>query len=763
METTLQGRGQHVLRRLVRAVVWLELPTIAIWLALAVGLSAITRRVVDWFVMTDELLYERLAISITQLHSPLPHVHDVLIPNASQLYPLLIAPAFAHGYVPESLHSAHILNAYIMTSAAIPAFLLARSVTRRRAAAYFVAVLSVCVPWIVFSSFLLTEVAAYPAFLWAILALQRATVTPRIANDVLALLGIALATLARTQFFVLVLVLAPAILLHETAFAEGSDWRSRLRAGCRRAVKGHPLLAGFYALLTLVVVVLSASGRLSSAVGTYAQAVQGNPFPSNFIPSLAEHVAAIALGLAVLPFVIGAAWLVAGLVGSTSRERHAFSVLGTLTFCVLALEVTSFDLRFGGGVVRERYLFYVVPLILVAFAGALCDRRWPRWSLLVPLPLLLYGFWHSGLKQYEKLNIDTPVSMLNDPLLEIAHKLAGSGTDLAPEVLAAQDHRIAHIILVAGTIVLTALFVEASLLLRRTYLVAVLAAVTAIALPLETRYAFERLFAVNGTAGRPLTYDQGGVFNWVDRTLGTEASVAMVPYPSIPGDFWSGVGFWWDMEFWNKSVDRAVHRPGEFLWTPSTFPRTFLRFDPKTGIANESPAPYVVQSNKETRFRISGDGVSLNTDPRDNLLIRAAMPWRTDWLTFGLTADGWTKPGVTARVRVYASLGQTRPVTRTLTVGVKAPLGIEARPFSVVSKRSMVSKVANGGFVVRAVVAVCVPAGGYADVRVSTPESSETWNDPRSAATAAAGPPARQAGVLLTEIVLADEVTPTCS
>src|SRR3954471_17350147 len=104
METTLHGRGWSVLRRALKGVVLLELPTIALWLGLAVGLAAITRRVTDWFVMTDELLYERIAISVSRLDSPLPHVHGVLIPNASQLYPLLIAPAFAHGYVPASLH-----------------------------------------------------------------------------------------------------------------------------------------------------------------------------------------------------------------------------------------------------------------------------------------------------------------------------------------------------------------------------------------------------------------------------------------------------------------------------------------------------------------------------------------------------------------------------------------------------------------------------------------------------------------------------------
>ena len=41
-----------------------ELGAAALWLALAAGLALITSRVVDWYVMTDELLYERLAISV---------------------------------------------------------------------------------------------------------------------------------------------------------------------------------------------------------------------------------------------------------------------------------------------------------------------------------------------------------------------------------------------------------------------------------------------------------------------------------------------------------------------------------------------------------------------------------------------------------------------------------------------------------------------------------------------------------------------------
>ena len=45
---------------------------LALWLGAACGLQALTTRAADWFVMTDELLYERLAISIAHGRSPLP-------------------------------------------------------------------------------------------------------------------------------------------------------------------------------------------------------------------------------------------------------------------------------------------------------------------------------------------------------------------------------------------------------------------------------------------------------------------------------------------------------------------------------------------------------------------------------------------------------------------------------------------------------------------------------------------------------------------
>jgi len=47
--------------------------------ALAAGLSLITARVTDWNAMTDELVYEHLAISVDQWHSILPRLHGELV------------------------------------------------------------------------------------------------------------------------------------------------------------------------------------------------------------------------------------------------------------------------------------------------------------------------------------------------------------------------------------------------------------------------------------------------------------------------------------------------------------------------------------------------------------------------------------------------------------------------------------------------------------------------------------------------------------
>jgi hypothetical protein len=710
-----------------------DLPVLGLWAGLALGLSALTTRVVDWFVMTDELLYERLAISVFELGSPLPHVHGELIPNVNQLYPLLLAPVFAHGLVPGSLPDAHAVNAWVMSSACIPAYLLALRVTGRRLAAYGVALLTVCVPWIVVASFLLTEVAGYPAFLWAVLAMQAATASPSRRNDVLALLGIALAVFARTQFEVLLLVLPVAIFAFELGLARS------VREAARQSVRRHRVLSVAYAVLLAGAVVLAAVGYVSRVLGTYRGALEGQLVPGGIGRAFAEHVATLALGLGILPFVIGVAWLLANVLRPPAPELHAYACVATVTIATIALEVTVFDLRFGEGTVRDRYLFYVAPLVLLGFACALLDTRWPRWSLVAPAALVVAGFAVDRLPVFGRFNVDSPVAVLHDWLRASMDSLNGARSFLA-----------------GATVLATLLFVLLSLLVPRRYLAAGLAALTLLALPLETAYAFERLFAHDGTSGRPVSVAQGGVFDWIDRTVGPDADVTIVPYPDLPGEYYPSVSVWWDLEFWNRAVVRAAHVRGQYEWTPSTFPKAYLRFDPGTGEANVSPTRYVAHSDKESRFRIAGNAVS---DTRGTFLIEAEQPWRADWITLGLEDDGWTRPRTPARVRVFAVPGQKGPVLRALSFRIRAPVDVASRPVSVSSNVDRWDDTASGGPTLLREIGVCVPASGHADVTIETPEFSQVYGDMRSSSTIGEY---REGGVLLAQIALADEIGPPC-
>jgi hypothetical protein len=164
----------------------------------------------------------------------------------------------------------------------------------------------------------------------------------------------------------------------------------------------------------------------------------------------------------------------------------------------------------------------------------------------------------------------------------------------------------------------------------------------------------------------------------------------------------------------------------------------------------------VALSAKETRFRIAG---SVRAQQYNVLLVAAARPWRADWLTFGLTDDGWTKPGTVARIRVFASPGQQRAVSRSLSLAIRAP---DSAPRTTFTVRSDVARweddEENAGTVVGS-ISVCVPASGYTDVRITTPLVGRAYGDMRDASTFGFE---RDVGVFLSSIALADEIGGPC-
>src|SRR5207248_11539851 len=163
----------------------------------------------------------------------------------------------------------------------------------------------------------------------------------------------------------------------------------------------------------------------------------------------------------------------------------------------------------------------------------------------------------------------------------------------------------ARLLLAIGTVVIAVLLMQATVLLRRRVLVALLVGLTLAALPAETGYAFAKLFATNGTSGRPITLAQSSFFSWIDKAVGRDAKVTMIPYPLLIQDYGSNVGYWWDVEFWNAAVERNAIYNGQYTWTPGTFPKERLTFNSATGAANMSPSDYVVQAVADARFHIA--------------------------------------------------------------------------------------------------------------------------------------------------------------
>ena len=701
---------------------------VAVALFLGWVLSLATTRVKNWFVMTDELYYERLAVSVAQTGSLLPRLHGELVPNVNQLYPILISPFYGDGNVPASFEDAHRLNAFLIASAAIPVYLLARRIGLGRLVALWAGALSVAVPWVALASFLLTEVVAYPAFCWALLALTHAVARKSWQTDLLALVVIGVAVLARTQFVVLLAVFVVAVIVEAMldATPRGAPrnlWRTR-----------RPFVLLFGGLL-LVVLGAIAIGKGSQLLGSYSVTAEHVRLDFGLVRLAFEHVALLALGLAILPFIVGAGWLVDRFRPSTPGPERAFAVVGTTALLLVTLQVASFNQRFGAGLVKDRYLFYVVPIVLVGLAAALGSRQWPRWwALVVPTLVAAIGFASAPLAIYEKFNVDSPLAILNNELLQLA-----------------TSTRWAHVLLV-----LAALVAAQALLLAKAFVpwrptVIAVAVLASVALPLEAVYAFDRLFAVNGTNGLPVTLDQGVVFDWVDRNVGPTGRVTVMKYPVGGPDWWAGQGYWWDLEFWNES---AVDTMADMSLKKEPHWRT--HFDRRTGAAVDADETrFALFHQTDVRFRLAGRQVVFD---RDAYLLETERPWRATWLADGIYPDGWTRPHRPATITVFPEPGQKTALRRFVTIAVASPDPLETRPVTVTSNLGRWNIAIPPNTSVDRLLQVCVPAGGTGRITVATPTVSGVYRDPTKSALT--GYVDRPAGILIRIIALADEREP---
>lgn len=690
-----------------------DLGLVLIVLAAFVYLARHTGRVNEWFVMTDELQNAKLAVGMATTFSPVPRIHGEYFGALSVLYPLVTAPFYGVLAMPDAFRAVHFLNAALMASAAVPAYLLTRAIVSSPAAARLVAALTVLVPWAAMALMLMTESAAYPAFLWALLAFHRAAVAPSPGRDAVALAALVFAFFARTQFVVLAAVLPAMVLAHEVGYAvlrepDGAPgrpwpaWRGAWPA-LRRGARAHTVLLAVSAVAALLGAVLAATGSLGSVLGSYeVTASEGSLLPRGIHHAVVTHLDFVIVALGVVPFVLGAAWIFAAFVRPLDRASHAFAVMSVATIPLLAYEVASFNLRFANGGVQDRYLFYMAPLLFIGMAAWLADDR-----RRVAIPVLVAGVvfaWVADFAAYAA----SPGPYFGSPSTAFHQVLDGQsqriGTlfgvdDLAPATLIA---------------ILTLLTAAGLALVARSRRIPGRILVPVVGLPvlvfgaLETSYVLDHMTTssgARGASGRPLDGR-----DWIDRALPDGATAGLIPSPE--GTF-PVQALWWETELFNKEVDRAWAVDEAPTYTPFPIARMSLERDTGRLRAHSDASDYLVMSERDRRFQLAGEVLGRNTSA-GMILVRAGRAQQTSWASRYIDGSNGNLLSKAAAVRVYGSdVAELAEVRLKLTAppdarrGYVLAAGTETLAGSLAAGRTRTVR-----------LSVCVGRDGFEDVAV---------------------------------------------
>jgi hypothetical protein len=597
---------------------------------------ALGRQAVAPWIMVDELIYSELAKSFASGGHLL--VRDHATAAYGIVYPILLAPAWAiFKAIPDAYAAAKAINAFVMSLAAIPAYLIGRRMLSMPLA-LAAAALTVSVPSMVYTGTIMTENAFYPIFLGTVLAvivwLERPT--RKLTVLMLALVGLAYLTRAQALAFGPTILTAPLIF----NWAQGRSWRSlrdyRLMYGI--------VVAGGIAILA----VQGVRGRSPLGVlGAYEVAGQTHYRFWDVFRWFWYAVGELDLSLGVLPFA-GLIILTAVARGQDRRVQAFVAASVAISFWLM-LEVSAFasvhQLR-----VEERNTFYIAPLFLIALL-VWAVRGAPRPGAVTGVTALVAGAL-PGVIPYEHLislnAVSDTIGLL--PIWSLHSALFPIEQVALVVTLAC--------ILAAGAFVV----VPARYALVLPALVLVYFAVAQ--KPIEGKHRAASVGALFAGITNPHR-------DWIDRAVGRNAQVAAI---------WSGNTdryAIWENEIFNRSVGK-VYDLGSTL--SGDLPETPLTVDRKTGLMSANGSPV------RSRYLLADSSVSLDgrvvaQDTRKGIfLYRLSGPLRqTSYVTGLYPQDTWSGPtaeytrldcrGGSVTVKLQSDPGLfTKPTTVVATV-----------------------------------------------------------------------------------------------
>ena len=367
-ENSVRLRAPAATSRL--AVTRVQAVPTAVWLGAIVVLStalriALAATVPVPTIFPDELVYWELARSMGESGQFAIGGEPVAVWSYGPLYPLAIAPVHAFaGSLVASYAATKAVNALLMSLAAVPAYFLARRLLSSRGA-LVVAALSVLMPSAVYTTRIMGESVSYPVFLCAMLAGVAALERPTTGRQLLAIAAICLATLSRFQMIVLLPALLCAVVVF--AWAEAREQQGR---SMRTRISDFRLM---WIVSGVAMVAMIAASAVTS-VGAHG-AVVDNLHPLRAPAKALWHIADLDLYSGVIPLAafLLMAWSAIASPGASPRLR-AFVALGTSAAAWLVLLAGFYTTAFPH--VFDRYVFYIVPLFLIALV-AWIERRVP--------------------------------------------------------------------------------------------------------------------------------------------------------------------------------------------------------------------------------------------------------------------------------------------------------------------------------------------------------------------------------------------------
>jgi hypothetical protein len=644
-----------------RSLASVRLGTAPLLVAL-VAVSSLLHVLAGWLRATplyfsDEYMYAELGRSLVESGQPL--VRGELAPFPALVYPLLTAPAWLLGDVEASWRAIQLFGAVAMSLACVPVFLLARRLGLERGLALGLAALAVAVPDMVYAGWILAETVAYPLVLGAVAAgvVALASPTRRTQLAFLALAAAAVGT--RAQFVALLLAYPLAVAVLGVA-------ERRFRAAAREQLL--PLAA----LGTLVA--LAAAAGPARFLGTYRDVLAADIDPVLLVERVGSNALVLAYASAWILIPGAVLGFALALARPRTRVERAFGALALAFVAALVLEASLFATPQH---VQERYAFYALPLLTLAF-GLYAARGWP-WRkahallaaglLCVTALVPLSGFTPGEGKTHSAvlLGFGRLELAVGDPGGAALIVAALGGLALLVAIAASFRPRIGTAVVVAVALVLTS---------------AVGLAATSFDLG-NTKRVRDALLPPDPS--------------WVEHAVDGPVTLVRTPGGSRTQSL--------EQLFWNPSVDRVALLPDAVRL--DAFQADGLRVGPdgSLGVAG----PLLVETG-QSWVELRGARRVAATDAFALWAPKATTP-RLSLLVSGRYADGWLAP--TGRIGVWPA-AEGEPVRGRFSIELTAPEAVDEMRFQFRGRGRPVDAVVPGGSTKVVTITVCSAGAWHA-------------------------------------------------